>query len=323
MIKQTQARAFPILILMGSLLALVPHVVPQYILTLLISILILSIYAGGVNLLYGYNGRISIGHATFWGAGAYSVAILTTRGLMQNFYLVMLISLIIVTAISMIIGFLVNRVRGVYFMILTFTFGHIFYCLAAYILTPLTGGEDGVKGIVRPDVGLPWNLSDDRSFYYLVLSFFLISFTLLYRMVRSPFGHALVGIRDNEGRMETLGYNTHLYNYVCYILSALFAGLAGSLFAYSELFVSTSELYWFWSGEVLLMVLIGGIGTLWGPVMGAAFYTLLRYYVSRFTDHWLLVLGMALIFIVLFLPKGMMGFLTHISPEVKRGNTAA
>lgn len=320
---RNKAWLFPVLILIGILLVLFPYMIPQYILTLLISILIFSIYAGSFNLLYGYNGRISIGHATFWGSGAYVVAILTTRGIIENFYLVLLISLLIVTAIGIVIGFLVNRVGGVYFMILTFAFGHIFYCLAAYILTPLTGGEDGVKGIVRPDLGLPWNMSNDRFFYYLVLVFFLISFFLLYRIVRSPFGYTLVGIRDNEPRMLTLGYNTQQYKYICYILSGIFAGLAGSLYAYFALFVSTSELYWFWSGEVILMVLIGGIGTLWGPVVGAALFTTLRYYVSIFTDHWLLVLGMVLIFIVLFLPKGLMGSLMKIFSRVRSGSTPA
>ena len=316
-------RRLPTYIFIGIILILSPHILPHYMLTLLISILIFSIYAGSFNLLYGYNGRISVGHATFWGAGAYAVAILTTRGIIENFYLVLLMSLIVVTAIAAIIGVLVNRVSGVYFMILTFAFGHIFYSLAAYILTPLTGGEDGVKGMIRPNLGFSWAMERDQNFYYLVLVIFLISFFFFYCIVRSPFGFTLVGIRDNEHRMLTLGYNTQQYKYICYILSGIFAGLAGSLYAYFALFVSTSEFYWFWSGEVILMVLIGGIGTLWGPILGAALFTVLRYYVSIFTDHWLLVLGLVLIFIVLFLPKGMAGLFTEARRGINRGSTSA
>lgn len=318
-----KTRLLPAYILMGIILVLFPYLLPNYILTLLISILIFSIYAGSFNLLYGYNGRISIGHATFWGSGAYAVAILTTRGIVENFYLVLLVTLLIVTTIAAVIGFLVNRVSGVYFMILTFAFGHIFYSLAAYILTPLTGGEDGVKGIVRPDLGLPWTMANDQNFYYLVLILFLISFFLLDRIVKSPFGYSLIGIRDNEHRMLTLGYNTQHYKYICYILSGIFAGLAGILYAYFALFVSASELYWFWSGEVILMVLVGGIGTLWGPVLGAGLFTILRYYVSIFTQHWLLVLGLVLIFTVLFLPKGIIVFFMEVRKRIGNGSTPA
>ncbi len=313
--------SLPAYSLLAVVLLVFPYAVPNYLLTLLISILIFSIYAGSVNLLYGYNGRISIGHATFWGSGAYVVAILTTRGILHNFFLVLLVSLLVVTAIGVIIGFLVNRVGGVYFMILTFAFGHIFYSLAAYILTPLTGGEDGIKGIARPDLGLPWTMTRDGNFYYLVLVFFAVSYFLFRCIVRSPFGYTLVGIRDNERRMLTLGYNVQQYKYICYVLSVVFAGLAGTLYAYFALFVSTSELNWFWSGEVVLMVLMGGMGTLWGPAIGAALFTILRYYVSIFTDHWLLALGVVLILIVLFLPKGISGFFLEIRTRSKNGST--
>jgi branched-chain amino acid transport system permease protein len=316
-------RRFAAYVAIGITLVLFPRILPAYMLTLLISILIFAIYAGSFNLLYGYNGRISVGHATFWGAGAYAVAILTTRGILGNFYLVLLATLIIATVLGAIIGLLVNRARGVYFMILTFAFGHIFYCLAAYVLTPLTGGEDGVKGIVRPDLGLPWSMARDQNFYYLVLVIFLLSFFLFHRIIRSPFGFTLVGIRENERRMLTLGYNVQQYKYVCYILSSIFAGLAGSLYAYFALFVSSSELHWFCSGEVILMVLMGGIGTLWGPVLGATLFTLLRYYVSIHTDHWLMVLGLVLILIVLLLPRGIIGFFIEVRRGTNHGSTTA
>src|SRR4030042_500001 len=200
-------------------------------------------------------------------------------------YLVTLTTSIMI--ISAGFGALAIRVKKLYFMIVTFAFGHVIWSLAMYSLQPYTYGFDGIRNIPRPDLSLPWSMENNVNFYYLVVVVAALCFFILYLIIKSPFGHALVGIRDNEHRMVALGYNVFLYKYISYILSGIIAGVGGSLFAYFNCYVNASELHWLWSGDALMMMFIGGIGTFWGPVLGALVYTGLRYWVSAFTMYWL------------------------------------
>jgi len=300
----------------AACLLLVP-VLPQYAVTLATSIIIYSIYVSSANLLTGYTGLVSLGQAMFWGSAAYVVAILTTRGLVTNLYLIALISLVTVVVISAFFGVLALRVKRLYFMIVTFAFGHVIWCIAMYPMQSITRGYDGIKDIARPDLGLSLSLATGTSFYYFVLVVAAICFSIFYLVIRSPFGHAIVGIRDNEHRMIALGYNTFLYKYISYILAAVFSGIAGLLFAYFNSYVNPSELHWLWSGDALMMMFIGGIGTFWGPVWGALAYTGLRYWISSYTMYWFGIEGIIFILVVLFFRGGIAGFVMDVQKRLK------
>jgi branched-chain amino acid transport system permease protein len=292
-------------------LAVVP-LLPDYAVTLATSILITSIYVASANLLTGYMGLVSLGQAMFWGSSAYAVAILTTKGLVTNFYLIVPIALFTVLVISAFFGALALRVKRLYFMIVTFAFCHVVWCIAMYPMQKVTMGYDGIKGIGRPDPGLGLSTVSQVGFYYLVLVIAALCFTFLFFLIRSPFGHAIIGIRDNEHRMTALGYNTFLYKYVCYMVSALIAGVGGMLFAYFNGYMNPSELHWLWSGDALMMTFIGGIGTFWGPLWGSLAYTGLRYWISSYTMYWFGIEGIIFILVVLFFRGGITGFLTNL-----------
>ncbi len=173
----------------------------------------------------------------------------------------------------------------------------------------MTGGDDGLPGISRPDLGLPWSMTDSTNFYFLVLIVFLLCFFLMRRVVNSPFGHTLIGIHENEPRMKALGYNTFSYKYVCYIIAGFFGGVAGVLYAYFNGFVSPVELSIGSSGEVMLMVILGGPGTIFGPALGAGVILLMKHFVSIYTEYWLWVIGLAFILTILYLPRGIGGYM--------------
>jgi branched-chain amino acid transport system permease protein len=169
----------------------------------------------------------------------------------------------------------------------------------------LTGGDDGLPGISRPNFRfIHWNLGNTTHYYYFVLLFFIISAVLMYLVVHSSFGHTLLGIRESETRMRSLGYNIWFQKYIAFIVSAIFAGLAGILLAYYNGYVSPSELHLVTSAEVLIMVILGGAGTLFGPAIGAGIIILIKNFVSGFTEHWMIILGAIYIFTVMFAPRG-------------------
>jgi branched-chain amino acid transport system permease protein len=304
-------------IILGVILIFLIPVSPRYVQTLAISIIIYSIYVCGSNLLTGYTGLVSLGQAMFWGSAAYLIAILTTHGIVNNFYLVSLIALLSVMIIGAAFGVLAIRTKRLYFMILTFAFGHVVWSIAMYTLQPITYGFNGIRDILRPDLGLPWSMENNLNFYYLTVVVGALVFFIVSLIVNSPFGHALAGIRDNEHRMIALGYNTFLYKYLCYILSAIIAGVGGILFAYFNCYVNPSELHWVWSGEALMMMFVGGIGTFWGPVFGALVFTGLRYWVSAYTRYWFGVEGMIFILVVLYFRGGIAGFLMNLQGRKK------
>jgi len=310
-------KLLPVVLLAAFLTIIVP-VSPRYVKTLVTSIIIFSIYVSSANLLTGYTGLISLGQAMFWGSAAYTVAILSTRGIVNNFYLLLLICILTVMIISAGFGVLALRVKKLYFMIVTFAFGHVIWSLAMYSLQPITYGFDGIRNIPRPHLSISLSLEDNMNFYYFVLVIAALCFSILFLIIKSPFGHALIGIRDNEHRMVALGYNTFLYKYLSYILSAIMAGVGGLLFTYFNGYVSPSELHWLWSGDALMMMFIGGIGTFWGPLLGAFVYTGLRYWVSAYTMYWFGIEGIIFIFVVFFFRGGIAGFLTDLQRGLTR-----
>jgi branched-chain amino acid transport system permease protein len=295
------------LLLAGLVLLVMPLFYSSYWVTLLTQMLIFAILAMSLDLLLGYTGLSSFGHAGFFGVAGYAVAILSTR--YQMGFLICFISAVSLSVmVSMIFGFLVAHAAGVYFLIITLALGMVLWGLAFRWVT-MTGGDNGISGIVRPDIGLPIALKDPLTFYYVVLVFFLVAMILMAVLVRSPFGHSLKGIRESESRMRVLGYHSWLHKYLAYVVSAAFASVAGVFWAYYNGFISPFDMDLNASIEIVLMVILGGPGTLIGPALGAAIIVFLKNFISAYTQRWLLILGSIYILTILYAPQGLVNLL--------------
>ena len=299
------------------LLALVyPTLASSYALSLAIELLIFAIFAMSLDLLLGYTGLPSLGHAAFFGLGAYLTAYLTGQnapalGLTDNL-LVTLPAVILGTALlALLTGLLALRTSGLYFLMITLAFAQMLYSIAIR-WSGLTGGSDGLAGIPRPSIGLGWlsySFDSRQSYYYLVLGCLALAWWLLDRIVNSPFGWTLRGIRENEPRLRALGYDTFRYKLGAFLIAGSLAGVAGLLLAHFFRHVSPDSLYWTTSGQVLMMVIIGGAGTLSGPMVGAMVVRLLPLLLSSYTDRWQTIIGLIFILFVLLAPQGILGFL--------------
>ena len=286
-------------------LALLPLALSSYQLGLLTKVLIFAIFAMSLNLTLGYTGLPSLGHAAYFGAGAYTVGLLALK-LWDNFWVDMVAGLAVATATAALFGLLALRAEGSYLLMITLALAQVLWGIA-FGWRALTGGDDGLPGVPRPAAGLPWSLGGGVPFYYLVLICFLASVLVLGLVTRSPFGRALVGIRESARRMEVLGYDTWSYKYAAFVLAGLFAGLAGNLFVYYNGFVSPAYLSIVFSASALIMVILGGAGTLLGPALGSAVIVYLENAVSAYTQRWLFVLGIVYVMVTLFAPEGIVG----------------
>lgn len=295
------------LILAAVILLVLPPFYSSYWVTLLTQMLIFAILAMSLDILLGYSGLSSFGHAGFFGVAGYVVAILSTRYNM-GFLFCFISGISLSVLISMIFGFLVAHAAGVYFLIITLALGMVLWGLA-FRWVSMTGGDNGISGIVRPDIGLPLALQDPLTFYYVMFVFFLIAMVLMAVLVRSPFGHSLKGIRESESRMRVLGYHTWLHKYLAYVMSAAFAGFAGVFWAYFNGFISPFDMDLNASIEIVLMVILGGPGTLIGPALGAFIIVFLKNFISAYTQRWLLILGTIYILTILYAPQGLINLL--------------
>jgi branched-chain amino acid transport system permease protein len=287
-------------------LALLPYLLSTYYLGLVIEILIFAVFAMSLDLLIGYTGMASLGHAAYFGVGAYAVGLLAIK-LHWSVWSALPAALIIVALVATVFGFLALRTRGSYFLMITLALSQVAWGVA-FGWRSLTGGDDGLTNVPRPEFAADWSLVGDRSFYFFILLLVGAGVLLLTKVVTSPFGFALRGIRESETRMQALGYNVWRYKFVAFIVAAVFAGLAGVLYAYYNRFVSPDYLGVFRSAEVLLMVILGGAGTLIGPAIGAAVIVLLENIISAYTERWLTVIGVIYILVALFAPNGIVGF---------------
>jgi branched-chain amino acid transport system permease protein len=299
----------------GGLLVAAPPFLPAYPLTLLTQALIYAVFAMSLDLLLGYTGLPSLGHAAYFGVAAYVVAIFTTE-YQAGFWTCLLLALSAAVLVSAIFGLVAIRAVGVYFLMITLALGMVVWGLA-FRWVSVTKGDNGISGVPRPSLGLPVMFGNQTAFYYLTLATFLLALGLLFLIVRSPFGMSLRGIRESEGRMLSLGYNVWLHKYLAFILAATFAGLAGVLWAYYNGFVSPVEVQLITSVETLLMVALGGPGTLVGPALGAGVIVFLKNFVSVYTKRWLLILGGVYIGVILFTPRGILGAIRD-SPTVEK-----
>jgi branched-chain amino acid transport system substrate-binding protein len=305
--------------LAGALAVLVasPPFLSAYLLTLVTQALIYAILAMSLDLLLGYTGLSSLGHAAYLGLGAYSVGVLTTR-YGAGFALTLVVGVGLALLVAGVFGLVALRATGVYFLMITLALGMVVWGLAHRWVT-LTQGDNGISGIPRPDLGLPWSLGRPLPFYYFALVGFTVAFAVLRRVVRSPFGQSLVGIRESESRMRTLGYHVWLHKYIGFVIAGGVGGFAGVLWAYYNGFVSPADVELATSVEVLLMVALGGRGTLVGPAVGAVAIVLLKNLVSVYTHRWLLILGGVYIGTIVYAPEGLAGAVRQLT---QRGRLA-
>lgn len=295
------------IILAFLVLVVMPPFYTSYWITLFTQMLIYGILAMSLDILIGYTGLSSFGHAGFFGSSAYVVAVLATRYKM-GFLTCFVSGIAVATGISMIFGLLVAHATGVYFLIITLALGMTLWGLA-FRWVNMTGGDNGISGIPRPGLGLPISLKDPLTFYYVILIFFLICLFLMAIYVRSPFGHSLKGVRESESRMRVLGYHTWIHKYLSYVSAATFGSVAGALWAYFDGFISPYNMDLTASIEIILMVILGGPGTLIGPALGAGIIVFLKNFISAYTQRWLLILGTIYILTILYAPQGLMNLL--------------
>ena len=288
-----------------ALASLLAPLLPSYPLTLLTQVVIVAILAMSLDVLLGYTGLASLGHAGFFGIAAYAVAILSTD-YHRGFVVCLIAGVVLATLAAAVFGLLAIRATGTYFLMITLALGMVVWGLA-FRWVSVTKGDNGISGVPRPELGLPWSLGSPLPFFYLTLVALAIAWALLALLVRSPFGLSLKGIRESEARMRALGYNVWLHKYLAFVLAGTFAGFAGVLWAYYNGFVSPVDVQLITSVEALLMVALGGPGTLGGAAIGATIIVFLKNFVSIYTKRWLLILGAVYIGVILFAPRGVLG----------------
>jgi branched-chain amino acid transport system permease protein len=291
-----------VLVLLAAVLLAGPLLMTPYWTGLLTQIVILAMLAMSLDVLLGYTGLPSLGHAGFFGVAAYGVGILSTT-YQADVWTSAVGGLIVGIALAALFGLIVSHVRDVYFLMITLALGMVLWGLS-FRWIPVTGGDNGIAGIPRLEAHLGLPATGPIPFYYIALLVLAVSSVLMMLVVRSPFGLTLRGIRENEKRMTSLGYNTWLHCYLSYVLSGAFASVAGVMWAYYNGFVSPTYLDLTASSELFLMVTLGGPATLVGPVLGAGAIVLLKNVMSAYTARWLLVLGIVYIATIMWAPQG-------------------
>jgi branched-chain amino acid transport system permease protein len=306
-----------ILIVIALLLAFFPLIGATFYVQLGAKIMIMAIFALSLDLLVGHTGLVSLGHAAYFGIAAYSLALISPKYEAASLWLTLPAAMVVAAVAALVIGFLVVRTAGVYFIMVTLAFAQMLYSI--FHDTKLGGGSDGLYIYVRPELSIagfkPLDLESPAQFYYLALIFLVAVYAFLDRLLHAPFGRALAGIRANEQRMRSIGYPVFAYKLAAFVLAGALAGLAGYLAACQFGFVNPDMLAWHQSGIVLMMVILGGMGRLHGAVLGAFSYVLIQEVVSApallgaYAKHWQLAMGSLIVAIELLLPHGIGGFL--------------
>ncbi|MGB7543789.1 MAG: branched-chain amino acid ABC transporter permease [Burkholderiales bacterium] len=306
-----------VLIVAAAALALLPFFAEKFYVQFFAKIMIMAILAMSLDLLLGYTGLVSFGHAAFYGAAGYALAIVTPQYQAANFWVSFPLAVAASAALALVIGFFVVRTRGVYFIMVTLAFAQMLFFF--FYDTKIAGGSDGIYIDVRPLAKIgdwqPFNLDNFVHVYYLALAFLALVYLLLRTILRSPFGHVIAGIRVNEHRMQSLGYPTFRYKLACFVIAGAIAGIAGYLSAVQFGVVNPEMAGWHLSAAVMMMVILGGMGTLIGPVVGAAAWMLLELAFQGLPrvggvdlgKHWQLFMGLFIVLATLWLPKGLSG----------------
>ncbi len=280
-----------------------------FVLTLFTRVVILALAAVSLNLILGFGGMMSFGHAAYLGIGGYVVGILAFEGVHSGF-VQWPVALGVSALFALVIGALSLRTRGVYFIMITLAFAQMAY----YIVAGLAryGGDDGLTIQQRSQFLAPLNLTDKTQFYYLCLVLLFASLYLVWRLVNSRFGLVVQGARSNDTRMRAIGFPTYRYKLVCFVIAGTLCGLAGALLANHTDFVSPAMMYWTRSGDLIIMVVLGGMGSVIGPVFGAVALLVLEEALSGITEYWQIILGPLLLLVVLFARGGIDGLLGKV-----------
>ena len=296
-------------IVVGLLIA-APVVLPPFWRRFVTEILIWGLLAMSSDILIGYTGLVSFGHSAFFGLGMYGAAAALLTVNPPSLWLALLYGLVGAGLVAVFVAYFATRLREIYFGITTLVFSQIFY-VVIFTWTDVTGGENGLN-FRQPGLGLP-GLGEaaftPALLHWFVLAVVTLSYLLLRRITRSPFGMVLQSIRENEPRTRAIGYAVERYKIVAVMLSGLFAGLAGVLYAIQNKFAAPDFVFFLVSGEVVIFNVMGGVGTLVGPIAGAAFFLLLREGLSRYFEYYLIPVGIIFTLMVIFLPQGFLGFL--------------
>ena len=309
-------RAVVVILLLLALVLLPVYVEltgSRFLLTLFTRIVILALAAVSLNLILGYGGMMSFGHAAYLGIGGYSVGILAFEGVTSGF-VQWPVALLVSALFALVIGALSLRTRGVYFIMITLAFAQMAY----YIVAGLAryGGDDGLTIEKRSQFFPPLNLSNKVQFYYLCLALLFASIYLVWRIVNSRFGLAVQGARSNDTRMRAIGYPTYRYKLTCFVIAGTLCGLSGALLANHTDFVSPAMMYWTRSGDLIIMVVLGGMGSTFGPLFGAVALLVLEEVLSGITEYWQIILGPLLLLVVLFARGGIDGLLGKMRQKV-------
>jgi ABC-type branched-subunit amino acid transport system permease subunit len=293
------------LIVLAALVALpLTPWMTKYWMLLAFDALIFGAIAMSLDLLMGYTGLVSFGHAAFYGLGAYATAVLLQRGVL-SVWLCLGFAILVVGLYALIVSYFATTRRGIYFALLTLIFAEVVYTFFRY--TQTFGGSDGIQGL--PDAllfpGVPIDTPIRK--YYLVVAYLAAAYVVCRVVVSSHFGQVLVAIRENEDRARFLGYNVQHYKMGACVISALLTGLGGAIYPIRAAYATPDLMLWTESGEFIISVMIGGLGTLVGPIIGGAFFTILRDKVSSYVDWYFIIIGLVLVFIVLFMPRGLFG----------------
>ncbi|MBI2160871.1 MAG: branched-chain amino acid ABC transporter permease [Candidatus Rokubacteria bacterium] len=278
--------------------------VPKYYLLLAFDALLFGAIAMSLDLLIGYTGLVSFGHAAFYGLGAYATAILLERGIL-SLWACLGFAIVVVGLYAAVVSYFATARRGIYFALLTLIFAEVVFTFFRY--TQTFGGSDGIQGLPDALVFPGVAIDTPARKYYLVWVYLLLAYAVCRVLVTSHFGRVLVAIRENEDRARFLGYNVQKYKMLACMISALLTGLGGAIYPIRAAFATPDLMLWTESGEFIISVMIGGLGTLVGPIIGGVFFTLLRDKVSSYVDWYFIVIGVVLVVIVLFLPKGLLG----------------
>jgi branched-chain amino acid transport system permease protein len=302
-----QTRAVGLLALLALLV--LPFLMTDYPRALVSEIFIFAIFAMSLDLILGFTGLMSLGHAAFFGLGAYSVAVLGAQfGI--NAWVGLATGVAIAGCGAALIGFFCVRTGGIPFLMLTLALSQLVFAVALK-WRDVTGGSDGLAIAERPSF-FGYDLSNSLVMYFMALSFFVLAYWGLRRLLNAPLGHAFVGIRENEQRMMAIGYPTRAYKLLSFTISGAIAGLAGGLYAIFNGFISADAVYWTASGDILIMTMLGGAGTLIGPAVGTAIFLLLKNVVSSYSEHWLSIIGITFICCVMFFPGGLWSTLQKV-----------
>ena len=295
-----------IMALIVAAMIIVPFVLPSEQWVNLVSlILIWALFAIGFDLAFGVTGMLSFGHAALFGTGGYALTVLMISSQI-GFLPAMVAAAVVGALLALGMGLFALRVSGLFFALLTLALAQMIYILASNKLRALTGGLDGIPGVPRPDLfGI--DFYDNRNYYVFVVVVFLLGLAMMALLRASPFGRALRAVQANDTRASQLGYNVHALRQSAFAVSGAYAGVAGALLASLMFYISPQMLHWSTSGDVLIMTVLGGKGTLLGPILGVAVFELLKEELSQITQYWYGILGLIFILATIFLRNGIAG----------------